>query len=217
MTDLYTYIHQYFNEQKRVSFPYKKKELEDITDSNGLYVLFEKGESFNGVDRIVRIGSHKGNNRLVKRLGDHFLSTKQRKSIFRKHIGRCFLNIVNDDYLDSWNKPFNKKVDKERYKDVVNLDYEKDYENRISDHISNNLSFTVIPKIYSKIMRDKIEEGLIAILAQSNERISSSAWLGNNHPDPRIGRAKLWNIQHVGGTKLTLQEFVEMVESNPLK
>jgi len=217
MTDLYTYIHQYFNKQSRFTFPYDGKELEDITDSNGLYVLFEKGEYFNGLDRIVRVGSHKGDNRLVKRLGDHFLSTNQRKSIFRKHIGRCFLNIVNDDYLDSWNKPFNKKVDKERYKDVVNLDYEKDYESRITGYISNSLSFTVIPEIYTKIMRDKIEEGLIAILAQSNERISSTTWLGNNHPDPIIVNAKIWNIQHVEGTQLTLQEFVDMVESHPLK
>jgi hypothetical protein len=73
--------------------------------------LFEKGETYNGLDRIVRIGSHSGKGRLVKRLKDHFLASKQRNSIFRKHIGRCFLMIEQDEYIDYWNKPFKKIKD----------------------------------------------------------------------------------------------------------
>ena len=83
MNDLYPYIHKFFNQQKRYYFPYDRMELINVTDKNGLYVLFEEGEKYTDFDRIVRIGSHDGDDRLVKRLKDHFLSSKQRNSIFR--------------------------------------------------------------------------------------------------------------------------------------
>lgn len=210
MSDLYDYIHQFFNEQQRFSFPYDKKEIERITDSNGLYVLFEKGESSKGFDRIVRIGSHDGKNRLVKRLKDHFMSSVQRNSIFRKHIGRCLLTIENDEYIENWNKPFKKIIDKVRYKDFVDLHYEKKYEELITDHICVNLSFTLIPRIYDSKQRDRIEEGLIASLAQSTIRTSSVSWLGNNHPDKRIRDAKIWNIEYLNGQPISPIEFEEL-------
>jgi len=211
MTDLYSHIHKYFNNQMRYTFPYDGSELKRYTDSNGLYVLFESGEKYNQLDRIVRIGSHDGVNRLVKRLRDHFLSSKQRNSIFRKHIGRCLLTKEKDDYINAWNKPFKKIEDKEKYKDVVDLVYEKKYEQLISDYIQENLSFALIPKIYEKEHRDRIEEGLIAILNQSEYKISSEKWLGNHHPDSRIMNAKIWNIEYLNGCPLDKEEFVELI------
>jgi len=151
MNDLYTHIHKFFNNQKRFTFPYDRNELIQITDSNGLYILFEEGEKFKDYDRIVRIGSHDGDNRLVKRLRDHFLASKQRNSIFRKHIGRCLLSKSADDYLYAWNKPFKKITDKEKYKDIVDLDYEKNIEKQVTNHIQQKLSFTIIPKIYKEV------------------------------------------------------------------
>ena len=46
MEIFYTQIHDYFNSLARYSFPYDKKELERMTDKNGLYILFENGEKF---------------------------------------------------------------------------------------------------------------------------------------------------------------------------
>ena len=211
MADLYKHIHEFFNSLNRYSFPYDKKELEEITDKNGLYILFEKGEKFNNNDRIVRIGSHDSNDRLIKRLRDHFLSKKQRKSIFRKHIGRCFLIDEKDNYLDIWNKPFNKIADKEKYKDIVDLEYEQQYEELITAHIRTNLSFAVIPKVYKKYDRDRLEEGLIASLAQSDLKISSANWLGNKHPDIRIRQSKIWNIEYLNGNPITETEFNNLI------
>lgn len=208
--DLYDQIHEFFNQQQRFSFPYDKAEVKQITDLNGLYILFEKGESYIGFDRIVRIGSHDGENRLIKRLKDHFLASKQRNSVFRKHIGRCFLTIKNDKYIHSWNKPFKKKIDKERFKDAVDLEYEKKYEKLITNYICDNLSFTLIPKVYSKCKRDEIEEGLIASLAQSPKRTSTENWLGNYHPDNRIKNAKIWNIEHLKGEPINQEQFEEL-------
>lgn len=211
MTDLYDHIHQFFNNQQRFSFPYDKIEIKRITDSNGLYVLFEKGESYNGFDRIVRIGSHDGKNRLLKRIKDHFLTSEQRKSIFRKHIGRCLLTIENDDYIENWNKPFKKKTDKVKNKDFVDLEYEKTYENLITTYVCENLSFTLIPRIYDSKKRDRIEEGLIASLAQSTKRTSLDTWLGNNHPDKRIRNSKIWNIEYLNGQTMMPDEFEELI------
>jgi hypothetical protein len=214
MSDIYNYIHEYFNNQKRYSFPYDKKELRELTSSNGLYVLFEKGEKYNRLDRIVRIGSHDASDRLVIRLGDHFLAKRQRKSVFRKHIGRCYLNIENNPYLEHWNRPFTKKIDKIKHREFVNLEYELPYEEQVSSHINENLTFAVIPKIFESSKRDRIEMGLIASLNQSTEKLSSENWLGNSHPDERIRNAKIWNIEGLKHKPLDLIEFRELIENN---
>lgn len=212
MTDLYDYIHEYFNNQRRYSFPYDRKHLKEITASNGLYVLFEKGEKYNGLDRIVRIGSHDGHDRLIKRLGNHFTSKLHRGSVFRKHIGRCYLNIEKDNYLEHWNRPFKSRVEKEIHAEFVDLEYEKQYEDMVTKHIHENLSFAVIPKIFNREYRDRIESGLISTLNQSTKKISSEKWLGNFHPDHRIRNAKIWNIEYLKHTPLDMTEFKELIE-----
>jgi len=212
MEPLYDYIHQFFNDQTRFEFPYDNKEIKQITDSNGIYVLFEKGEKYLGMDRIVRIGSHDGKDRLVKRLGNHFKSKNQRRSVFRKHIGRSFLNQSEDDYIDSWNKPFKSIDDKLKYKDLVDREYESKYEEMITDHIQSNMTFTLIPKIYNKEIRHRIESGLIASLNQSDSKSSSKSWIGNFHPDSRIRNSKLWNIEYLKDPPLTMDEFKLLIE-----
>lgn len=212
-TDLYYYVHEYFNNKERFSFPYDKKELKIISDSNGLYVLFEKGETYKTFDRIVRIGSHDGNGRLIKRLNNHFHSTNHRLSVFRKHIGRCFLNMEADKYLKDWDRPFKSRIEKEIHKEFVNIEYEKKYEQLVTNYICNNLSFAVIPQVYNNIERDRIEEGLISLLSQATEKTSSKNWIGNNHPDPRIKNAKIWNIEYLNHRPLDLKEFKELIEN----
>lgn len=70
---------------------------------NGIYILFEKGELAHSTDRIVRIGTHTGNNKLWSRLKEHLNENKDR-SIFRKNIGRALLNKDNDPFIEQWNK-----------------------------------------------------------------------------------------------------------------
>lgn len=213
MTDIYNYIHEFFNSEKRYSFPYDRKHLKEITDSNGLYVLFENGEKHNGLDRIVRIGSHDGNNNLIKRIGHHFMKNNHRGSVFRKHVGRCFLNVEENQYLEHWNRPFKSRLEKEVHGKFVNLEYEKNYEEMVSSHIHDKLSFVLIPKIYDKLQRDRIEEGLISSLNQSNQKTSSENWLGNYHPDNRIRNSKLWNIEYLKHQPLDKNEFRELIEN----
>ena len=46
INELYVYIHRFFNSKTRFQFPYDKNLIKQLTDSNGLYVLFEEGEEF---------------------------------------------------------------------------------------------------------------------------------------------------------------------------
>lgn len=66
-------LHEAFNGLTRFHFPFEEKE--SIIPQNGIYCLFEKGEHFDPFDRIVRIGSHTGKDRLLFRLKEHFLNT----------------------------------------------------------------------------------------------------------------------------------------------
>ena len=81
-------IHYALNSLKRYYFPITETEIY----KNGIYVLFEKGETAHKVDRIVRIGTHTGNNQLPSRIKQHFVTENKDRSIFRKNIGRCILN-----------------------------------------------------------------------------------------------------------------------------
>ena len=67
-----------------------------IIPKNGIYIFFEEGETVPSVkchenrNRIVRVGTHTGDDRLWPRIREHFKGTKDTSS-FRKEIGRCLL------------------------------------------------------------------------------------------------------------------------------
>lgn len=57
-------LHWLFNSLSRQRFPFDTHQIPD----NGIYILFEDGESAHGVDRIVRVGTHTVANQLPFRL-----------------------------------------------------------------------------------------------------------------------------------------------------
>jgi hypothetical protein len=77
-------LHMLFNGLPRLDWTM----IDRLPYQNGIYIMFEKGESYHGMDRIVRIGTHRGQDRLLKRLRDHFVKEDADGSIFRKNIGR---------------------------------------------------------------------------------------------------------------------------------
>jgi len=89
-------IHQWFNGIKKHSFPFNEQEIPE----NGIYILFERGEFAHSTNRIVRIGTHTGNNQLRSRLFQHFLNENKDRSIFRKNVGRALLNKDKDSFLE---------------------------------------------------------------------------------------------------------------------
>ena len=93
-------LHTLFNEQERITFPFEEKK--NTIPANGIYIMFEKGETYQGLDRIVRVGTHTGDNQLYSRLNQHFVKENKNRSIFRKNIGRAFLHKEQHPYAEKW-------------------------------------------------------------------------------------------------------------------
>lgn len=81
MSDACATVHKLANGLSRHYFPFEETEI----PSNGIYILFQKGEKGHGLEslseRIVRIGTHSSEDSLRRRLEEHF--TKEIK------IGAC--------------------------------------------------------------------------------------------------------------------------------
>ena len=184
---------------------YSWENIDDIEFENGIYLIFETGETNKGVDRIVRVGTHRTNDRLKKRLKNHYLVKNKDGSIFRKNIGLALLNKDQDEFFDVWRlNTSNPKIKKEN-KDRLNLSYKEEIEERVSDYLNNNTKFVCI-EVTGEKERLRIEEGLLTILCGNEKFKASDDWLGNYHPDSEIRESYLWNKQGLKGEPLSLDE-----------
>jgi hypothetical protein len=207
MTSLTFRLHKLFNEQNRFTFPFKDREKE--IPRNGIYVIFEKGEKFNNIDRIVRVGTHTGEKQLPSRLNQHFVKENKNRSIFRKNIGRCFLNKEKSQYLDLWELDITSKADKDKNLKLLDLDFENKLEKRISEYIQTNLSFCVF-EVDTKEQRLFWESKIISTLAKSKELLPSTNWLGNYSTKDKIKQSGLWQVNELYKEELTETEFEEL-------
>ena len=122
---------------KRISFPFDK----NMIPANGIYVLFEKGETAHTVDRIVRIGTHTGENQLCSRLNQHFAIENKDRSIFRKNIGRALLNKNNDSFLGQWEVDLTTKEAKNKH--TIDFIRQEAIEKEVTKYIHEYFSFVV--------------------------------------------------------------------------
>ena len=138
---------------------YTWDQISQIPFANGIYIIFEKGERYHGMERIVRVGTHTSADRLKVRLLDHFVHENHDGSIFRKNVGKAILNAYRDPYLAIWtmdtSKPENRRF----------LDEEKNTatERRVSKYLRENFTFTVF-QVMDKDERLRMEEAIIATL-----------------------------------------------------
>jgi hypothetical protein len=65
--------------------PFHSCALENDIPPNGVYLFFEK-EGPDGLRRVTRIGAHRKDKGLARRLTDHYFADKN-NSVFRKHLG----------------------------------------------------------------------------------------------------------------------------------
>lgn len=156
--------------------PANSKEIcSDFTKipKNGVYIMFENGETAHPYDlneRIVRIGINEQQDRLPQRLKSHYDGTIH-TSVFRKHIGTAIAE-----------------------RDGITVD--KVTEQQISDYIRKNITFAVI-EVNNKKEREEMEKALIATVAQCPECKASDKWLGKYCAAPKIRNGKLWNVEYV--------------------
>ena len=167
--------------------PANSKEIcSDFTKipKNGVYIMFENGETAHPYDlneRIVRIGINKQQDRLPRRLRSHYDGTVH-TSVFRKHIRTAIAE-----------------------RDGIAVD--KVTEQQISDYIRKNITFVVI-EVNDNEKRKELEKALITAVAQCPECNASDKWLGKYCAAPKIRNGKLWNVEHLNSkTPLTSELF----------
>jgi len=144
---------------------------------NGVYFMFERGEG----ERIVRVGTHRGEGRLYDRLRDHYGTRRsfrawRRTSDLRYHIGAALLNRDDDPRLIAW---LDRKG--ERMRDVEAL---------VTEHLHRNFTFRVL-EVDDLEERLALERRYIAELSRSPQM--SDEWLGHHAVEPRIRVSGLWN------------------------
>jgi hypothetical protein len=200
-------LHELFNQLPRLKFPVLD---ESAIPENGIYVLFEKGETYNTLDRIVRIGSHIGDGNLFTRLKEHFENPNKNRSIFRKNIGRCFLNRDNNPYLSTWELDNIKKASKEKNKDKIDIEFEITFENKITQHIRKNFSFVTIAYGGSKLQLN-LEKRIISTIAKSHP-VPSKNWLGNYSPKEKIRTIGLWQVNELNG-EIISKDDLKMIQN----
>lgn len=198
-------IHEIFNGLKEYSFPFNEKEI----PKNGIYILFEKGEKFNGLKRIVRVGTHTGDNQLQSRLKQHFAKENKDRSIFRKNIGRALLNAQNDNFLEQWELDLTTKANKEKYSTQIDFEKQQSIEKKVSEYIHNNFSFVVF-EVLEKEQRLRIESKIISTVSNCTDCKPSENWLGLSSPNQKIKDSGLWLVNELWKQSLSENELTEL-------
>lgn len=198
-------IHQWFNGMKKFTFPFDKQEIPE----NGIYILFEKGEFAHSTNRIVRIGTHTGQNQLRSRLFQHFLKENKDRSIFRKNIGRALLNKDKDSFLEKWELDLTTRNAKDQHSDSVDFDKQKEIEKRVTKFIQDNFSFVVF-QIDDKDKRLYFESRIISTVSLCENCKPSKNWLGNYSPKEKIRKSGLWIVNELWKTPLNDEDMIEL-------
>lgn len=191
-----------FLHRELVNFPRFRHgfNLKDIP-INGLYFLFENGEAAHGGERIVRVGTHTGQNNLPKRLKEHLYTPNKDRSVFRKHIGRCLLARRNDPFAKTWEIDLTTRKAREQFAHKVDKSRLCEVEQEVSDYMNSNFSFAVL-QVDDRNERLMAESGFLSAIAACAGCRHSQNWLGLHHPNSAIRESGLWNVQGLDKTPI---------------
>lgn len=201
-------LHQWLNSFPKLNYPFEEGQI----PRNGIYVLFEDGESGHETNRIVRIGTHTGNDQLRPRLIQHFVNEIKDRSIFRKNIGRCLLNRVSDSFLEAWNLDLTTRKAKAAHAGKIDLHKQEQVEKQVSEYIRDHFRFVVF-EIAEKGRRIELESKIISTVSHCNVCGPSNTWLGGDSPKPKIQKYGLWQEKELCKTPLSMDELMEMQRS----
>ena len=166
---------------------------------NGIYLFFERGELVRlegeTLDRIVRVGTHRGTGRFPGRIRQHYgnrgsLGGQRNASVFRRHVGGALLQRDNPD------DPRTGEWLRQGGSSFIEV------EEAVSKTLRENFSFVCFA-VEQMSDRLSLERGLIALLALEQLQASSDAWLGRSAAAKEIRQSGLWNTQHTRGDPLT--------------
>lgn len=181
---------------------YTWEEIDEVPFRNGIYLVFEEGETYRGMPRIVRVGTHTSPDRLRQRLRDHFVRENHNGSIFRKNIGKALLHQTGDPYLATWSLDTSRPP----YKGMEDLHREREVEQAVSRYLRTHMTFSAF-EVETQEQRLRLEEGIIASLHQTEDFQASSSWLGRFSPEKEIRESGMWLKQGLDGVPLTDEEL----------
>jgi hypothetical protein len=210
MTDACRYLHERLSRLPRLK---PEDDLAKIPQ-NGIYILFENGEEGHGGDRIVRIGTHRGQNHLAKRIREHLYTPNKDRSVFRKHIGRCLLVRGGDPFLEQWEIDLTSKSSRALNEGKIDIDRLQQVEADVSHYMVENFSFAVL-RFDSTVDRRANEGYFLSTVYECPDCGPSETWLGKFHPKWEVIRTGgLWNVQSLRGKVLSLGEAKCLVEAS---
>lgn len=198
-------LHHIVHRLKRHRYPFDVSEL----PKNGLYLLFEEGETGHDGERIVRIGTHTGENQLRSRIKQHFIKEKKDRSIFRKNIGRALLHQNNDPFLEAWNIDLTSRASKAMHASSIDFDKQATIEQSVSTLIRETMSFCVL-QIESKALRLQTESRIISTVSLCEHCAPSKNWLGLQSPVKKIAESGLWQVNELYKQPLSTQELNQL-------
>jgi len=198
-------LHKLRSSLPRLRFPFD----EEAIPSNGVYILFEEGEVAHGTDRIVRVGSHTGQNKLPSRLREHFIIENKDRSVFRKNIGRALLNRDRDPFLKYWELDLTTRQSREMYQALIDLDKQRKVERAVTEYIRSHFSFVVF-QVDEQQRRLVLEKKLISTVSLCDACVPSKNWLGLHSPKPEIRQSGLWQTNGLYKQPLTEGELSEL-------
>jgi hypothetical protein len=202
------HLHRHLAALPRYRFPFDVGEM----PKNGIYILFEAGEHAHDTDRIVRIGTHRGEGQLPARLKEHFLNENKDRSIFRKNIGRALLQREQSPLAAQWEIDLTSREAREQHGHAVDQAALEGIEHQVSVYMRSNLSFSVF-EVPEKATRMRLEAGLISTVNRCSGCSPSDTWLGKFSPKPQISKSGLWLVQGLDAEPLTQPEWSAIKQS----
>lgn len=205
MSDICLCLHKLFNSLPIHSYPIDFSQI----PKNGIYILFESGECAHGGNRIVRIGTHTGDNQLRSRIKQHFIQENKDRSIFRKNIGRALLNRSSDPFLEQWDLDLMTREAKRRYLPGVDLVKQQQIERSVTEYMRQHFNFSVF-QLNQKDDRLFWEARIISTVSLCDECRPSPTWLGNSSPKDKIREGGLWLVNELYKQSLSPEEFTQL-------
>lgn len=196
-------LHEWARSKERYRFPFERATI----PTDGIYLLFEKGESGHGTERIVRVGTHTGKGQLPSRLVQHFAVENKDRSIFRKNIGRALLNKAGDAYLAVWELDMTPAAARALHGAKVDTLKQQEIEREVTAYMQKNFSFVFVP-VEHKDKRLAIESKIISTLSLCEECRPSPGWLGHHSPKQKIRESGLWLVNELYKTPLSEVDLI---------
>jgi len=161
--------------------------------------------------RIVRVGTHTGDDQLPSRMQQHFVKENKDRSIFRKNIGRALLNRESDPYLAEWEKDRTSRAQRQRFGLEPDPVKRREVEASVTAYMREHFSFVVFSAEVAA-ERLSLESKLISTVSRCGACGPSDRWLGRSSPKEKIRSSGLWLVNELGKVPLDAADLGRLSE-----